>query len=350
MRILVAVAIVAGLLAPTHAAAALPRVRAVIVSATTGAKLAETTGAAPRPLAAAIGDGRGGFFAAGVSSVVRLRADGTLDTTFSAPVAGVVALTLTRGVLAAAGPAGLAFLNPLTGAAVHPALPLAPTGTRVFVGGIAASGPRVFVVGSTVRGENGSSQLAFGADVATGARTGFHPIVRTGIATGVAAAGSVVYLAGSFGRVGGAARCGIASVTAATGAVRPWRAETCLTESPYAMRATAHTLFLGRLHGFLAVRSDNGKRLSWSRRTSQAFASAGVASIAVSGQTVYLGTATSAAEVTIGGSARRGVVAIDTASGAVRPFQLKVAPYETGTALAVSGSRVLVAGSFSSTM
>ncbi len=163
---------------------------------------------------------------------------------------------------------------------MHPALPLAPAGTKVFVSSIAASGSQVFVVGSTQRGRNGSSQLAFGASAATGTRTAFHPIIRKGIATGVAASGSVVYLAGGFKTVGGARRCGLASVTAATGALRRWTSETCLTESPLAMTATASSLFVGRLHGFLAVRADTGKRLTWSRRISLAFHSAGVASLA----------------------------------------------------------------------
>ncbi len=60
-------------LVPVTSTAALPQVRAIVVSASSGAKLAEATGA-PRPLGAAIGDGRGGFFAAGGSGVTRLRA------------------------------------------------------------------------------------------------------------------------------------------------------------------------------------------------------------------------------------------------------------------------------------
>jgi hypothetical protein len=351
MRTLAAAAIALGVLVPAQAAAApttLPRIRAVIVSATSGAKLAETTGTAPRPFSTAIGDGRGGFFVAGADKLVRLRANGTLDPAFTGPVASIDALTLTRGVLVAAGPAGLAFLDPLSGAAVHPTLALAPAGTRVFVGAIAASGPLVFVVGSTIRGEGGSSQLAFGANVTTGTRTAFHPIVRKGIATGVAAAGNVVYLAGGFKRVGGAPRCGIASVTAATGALRSWQSSTCLPESPFAMKATAHTLFIGRLHGFLAVRADTGARLSWSRRTSQAFAASGVASLALSGHTLYLGTVGDASAVKIGSASRRGFLALDTTSGAVRPFQVQVGRFQNGKAVAVSGARVLAYGSFSS--
>jgi hypothetical protein len=351
MRSLLLAAIALVVLAPIQASAApttLPRIRAVIVSASTGAQVAETTGGAPRPFSTAIGDGRGGFFVAGAGTVVRMRADGTRDPAFSAPATPVTALALTRGVLVAAGPDGLGFLDPHTGAPLHPTLPLAPAGTRVAVMSIAASGPLVFVVGSNTRGENGGSQLAFGANVTTGERTAFHPIVRKGIATGVAAAGPVVYLAGGFRRVGGAVRCGIASVTAATGALRSWKPDACLPESPFAMKATANTLFIGRLHGFLALRADTGVRLSWSRRTSIAFSASGVASLALAGHTLYLGTVGDAGPVEIGSASRRGYVALDTTSGAVLPFQVRVGRFQNGKAIAVSGPRVLAYGSFSS--
>jgi hypothetical protein len=348
MRLAAVGALVALALLPVQSSAALPRIRAVIVSATSGAKLAETTGVAPRPLGAAIGDGRGGFFVSGAGGVVRIRANGTRDPSFTSTPATIVALVRTRGVLVTAGPAGLSFLDLATGAPVHPTLPLAPAGTHVFVSGLAASGPLVFVVGSNRRGNGGSSQLAFGANVTTGTRTAFHPIVRKGTAGAVAAAGAVVYLAGNFRLVGGATRCGIASVTAATGALRAWKPEACLTEPPSAMRATAHTLFLGHLHGFLALRSDTGRRLTWSRRTGKAFSSAGVGSLALSGHTLYLGTVADATAVELAGKTRSGFVALDSRSGAVLPFRVQAARFENGKAIAVSGARVLAYGSFSS--
>jgi hypothetical protein len=345
MRVVPAIAL--GLLAllPVPGSAALPRVRAILVASSTGTKLAETR--APRPLVAAIGDARGGFLVAGPQGVVRLTPAGAVDPSFSAASDQVVRLVLASGVLVTAGPAGLRFLDPETGAPVHPALPLAPAGTRVFVSSIAASGAQVFVVGSSVRGQDGSSQLAFGANARTGARTPFHPVIRSGIATGVAAAGPVVYLAGDFKTVGGAARCGLASVTAATGALRSWKAETCLTESPNAMTATPHALFLGRLHGFLAVRADDGRRLTWSARISRAFASVGVAALAQSGSTLYLGTVADAVPVMIAGGSRRGFAALNTANGALRPWKIAIAARQNGHVLAIAGTRVLASGSFS---
>ena len=113
------------------------------------------------------------------------------------------------------------------------------------------------------------------------------------------------------------------------------------------MTATAHTLFLGRLHGFLALRADNGRRLSWSRRISQSFASAGVAALAQSGRTLYLGSVADAASVTIGGSKRSGYAALNTANGALLPWRLAVATRQNGHVLAIAGPRVLVSGSFS---
>jgi hypothetical protein len=347
MRLAIAGALVALLLLPCASSAALPRLRAVIVSSATGAKLAETTGA-PRPLGSAVGDARGGFLVAGPQGVRRLRASGTVDPAFSAASGQVDRLALAAGVLVTAGPAGLRFLDPETGAPVHPALPLAPAGTKVFVSSIATSGKLVFVVGSTQRGQNGSSQLAFGANASTGTRTAFHPLIRSGIATGVAASGSVVYLAGGFRTVGGASRCGIASVWAGSGAVRGWRSARCVSESPLAMTATAHTLFLGRLHGFLAVRADNGQLLSWSQRVSQSFAAAGVAALVQLGHTLYLGTSADAAPVTIAGSRRSGFAALNTTNGALLPWRVSVAARQNGHVLAIAGSRVLASGSFSS--
>lgn len=346
MRLAIALALGSLTLLPASSAAALPRLRAVVVSSRSGAKLAETTGA-PRPLSSAAGDARGGFLVAGPQGVARLAPDGSVDPAFAAARGPVRVLALASGVLVTAGPAGLRFLDPRTGAPVHPALRLAPAGTAVFVSSIAASGSLVFVVGSTQRGRNGSSQLAFGANVRTGLRTAFHPVIRSGIATGVAASGSVVYLAGGFKTVAGAPRCGLASVTAATGALRAWRSETCLGESPLAMTATAGSLFLGRRHGFLAVRADNGRRLTWSRRISQAYASAGVAAFAQSGHTLFLGTSADAVPVRIAGRSRAGFAALNATNGALLPWRVRAAPRQNGHVLAVAGSRVLASGSFS---
>jgi hypothetical protein len=349
MRLAIAITIalaLGSLTLPASSAAALPRLRAVIISSTSGAKLAETTGA-PRPLSSAVGDARGGFLVAGPQGVARLARDGSVDPAFAAANSPTVQVALSAGVLVTAGPEGLRFLDPKTGAPVHPALRLAPVGTKVFVSSIAASGSLVFVVGSTQRGQNGSSQLAFGVNVKTGLRTAFHPVIRSGIATGVAASGSVVYLAGGFSTVGGAARCGLASVTAATGALRAWRSETCLGETPLAMTATPSSLFLGRLHGFLAVRADNGRRLTWSRRISQAYASLGVAALVQSGRTLYLGTSADAIPVKIAGQSRAGFAALNTTNGALLPWRVRVAARQNGHVLAVAGSRVLASGSFS---
>jgi hypothetical protein len=113
------------------------------------------------------------------------------------------------------------------------------------------------------------------------------------------------------------------------------------------MAATAHALFLGRLHGFLALRADNGRRLTWSARISRSFASAGVAALAQSGHTLYLGTVADAAPVTIGSSRRSGYAALNTANGALLPWRVAVATRQNGHVLAVAGARVLISGSFS---
>jgi hypothetical protein len=346
MKLVIATALAALVLVPAASEASLPRIRAVVVSATSGAKLAETTGSAPRPLSAAIGDGRGGFFAAGANGVVRLRADGTRDPGFTAPVDAVSRMVLASGTLVTASAAGLRFLDPRTGTERHPLLPLAPGGTKVFVGAIAASGPRVFVVGSTQRGSGGSSQLAFGSDVRTGLRTAFHPIVRNGVANQVAAFGQVVYLGGTFKHVAGVARCGIAAVGATTGALRPWKPEVCLGDSVYAMTASAHALYIGRLHAFYALRADSGRRLSWSSRVSKAVSGLGVSTLALAGRTLYLGTVAGARPVSIGGSTRAGYLALDTANGHLRAWRVTVARFQNSNAVAVSGARVLVSGSF----
>jgi hypothetical protein len=327
------------------ASASLPRIRAIVVSGTSGARLAETTGA-PRPLAAAIGDGRGGWFTAGANGVIRLRANGTVDAGFAGAGAPVALLARASGVLVTAGPAGLRFLDPATGAPVHPDLPFAPAGTTVSPSDIAASASIVFVVGSTQRARNGSSQLAFAVDARTGRRTAWHPVVRRGVAIGVAAFGSTVYLGGTFKTVGGAPRCGLAAVTTTTGALRPWRSATCLSEAPRDMIATAHSLFLGRLHGLFALRTDSGVELTWSTRVSKALWALGAGSLALSGHTLYVGTVADAGPASIGGQKRAGYLALDTTNGSLKPWQVRVARFQNGKLLSVSGSRVLAYGSY----
>jgi hypothetical protein len=345
MRLAIALALGTLVPLPATSSAALPRLRAIVVSSTSGARLAETTGA-PRPLSSAVGDGRGGFLVSGPQSIARLTSAGKLDPAFR-PASGPVArLVLASGVLVTAGPDVLRFLDPRTGAPVRPALRLAPFGTKVFVSSMAASGALVVVVGSTQRGRSGSSQLAFGANARTGKRTAFHPVIRRGIATGVAASGHVVYLAGGFKTVGGAARCGLASVTAGTGALRRWRPQVCLRESPLALTATASSLFVGRLHGFLALRADTGTLLSWSRRISRSYASVGVAALAQAGHTLYLGSSADAVPATIAGRRRAGYAALNTTNGALLPWQVRVAAHQNGHVLAVAGARVLASGSF----
>ena len=117
--------------------------------------------------------------------------------------------------------------------------------------------------------------------------------------------------------------------------------------SPLAMTATRNALFIGRLHGFLAVRADNGRRLSWSRRVSQAFSGVGIASLAQSGHTLYTVTVAGAVPVRIGGTTRAGFAAFDTTNGRLLPWRVRVARFQNGHVLAVSGARVL-AGSFRS--
>jgi hypothetical protein len=346
MRLVALVAFAVSLAVAAPASAALPRIRAIVVSSSTGAKAAETTGAAPRPLGGVIADGRGGFFASGTHGVVRLRADGTKDPAFVDADVSTGPLALAQGVVVAIGSAGLRFLDAHSGAAVHPVLPLAPSGTKVFASSIAASGSKVFVVGSTQRGQNGGSQLAFGADAATGRRTPWHPVIRKGVATQVAVSGSVVYLAGGFQTVGGAARCGLASVWAGTGAVRGWTSSTCSKETVYALVATPHSLFLGRLHGFLAERADTGAKLTWSTRTSLALTALGSGSLALAGHTLYIGTVADAQPVRIGGVQRAGYLALDTTNGNVLPWKVTVERFENGKAIAVSGARAVVYGSF----
>jgi hypothetical protein len=344
VAIATSLAVAAAVAAP--ASASLPRIRAIVVSSATGTKVAETTGAAPRPLGGVIADGRGGFFASGAHGVVRLRGDGTQDPAFVDADVSTGPLALARGVLVGIGPAGLRFLDAHSGAVVHPVLPLAPAGTQVFASSIAASGSQVFVVGSTRRGQNGGSQLAFGANAATGRRSAWHPVIRKGIATQVAVSGPVVYLAGGFETVGGAARCGLASVWAGTGAVRAWSSSTCSEETPYALLATPHSLFVGRLHGFLAVRADTGAKLTWSTRTSLALTALGAGSLALAGHTLYIATVADAQPVRIAGAQRAGYLALDTTTGRLLPWRVAVARFENGKAIAVSGTHAIVYGSF----
>ena len=72
----------------------------------------------------------------------------------------------------------------------------------------------------------------------------------------------------------------------------------------------------------------------------------GVAALAQSGHTLYLGSSADAVPVTIAGRRRAGYAALDTTNGALLPWQVRVAAHQNGHVLAVAGARVLASGSF----
>ena len=188
--------------------------------------------------------------------------------------------------------------------------------------------------GDTVLGGGAFSALggahrggAGAIDALTGAATKWDA-GTDGFATEIAQAGDTLYLAGPFKRFGGLPHNHIAAVNGTTGATLPWEGALPVAggQSVDALAVAGDKVFAAvfdKLHAIdIATRA---------RRTSTVKF---VEALAGAGPVVYLaGSFTS-----IGGVARKGLAAIDSATGTVLPWNPNIAGY--WTAVAVSGDSV----------
>ncbi len=260
---------------------------------------------------AVVSDGGDGWFAGGAFSTIgdvprpglaHLRADGSVDATFS--------VTLTGGSLVTS---------------------LVRAGTQLVIGGSFTAVNGVPRVGVAI------------LDSTTGAVLPVNPVIDGG-AYALAVSGSTLVVGGTFATAGGQPRANLAAFSLATGALLPgFIADT----DGRVTKAVASGGALFIVGGFSTV-SGTARlglaKLALSSGTIDALwnpgLGGGVSTLAVDGATVYVG----GSFTDFGGQPRANLAALDIATGAASPWRADTDGVVTG--LAVDGTSLFVAGAF----
>lgn len=188
---------------------------------------------------------------------------------------------------------------------------------------LGVGGSQVFVGGSfAVLGAKSRNHVA-AIDLTSGQVTDWDPNAPnlTGDASSggvrqLLVAGSTVYAAGSFSRIGGADRPGLAALDGATGIALAWNPQ--IAGSVYAMAASSTTLYVSGTvttvngqprSGLAAFDLVSGQPTTWAPSAPIG----GVVRLVATESTVYLGGALSS----VAGHTRNGVAALDAHSGAL---------------------------------
>lgn len=179
---------------------------------------------------------------------------------------------------------------------------------------------------------------------------GFVPMVLDGDVTAIALAGSTLYVAGTFTRVGWQPRAGFAAVDATTGALQAYApvltsATASVPGSVSSMMVLGSALYLGGNFtsfdgaarvGFAAIDLASRSLLPWDPQ-----ADCGGSIDAAIGNALYV----AGCFTQIGGAARTALAAIDATTANAQPFDPEP-DSSTITALVTDGSSVYVAGNF----
>jgi outer membrane protein assembly factor BamB len=334
--------------------------RAVVLDSSTGRVLA--TVELDGPILSASPDGHGGWYVGGsfkhVDGAVRKRlahldGEGRLDANWRPEANGnavsVRSLVVGHGRVFVAGDfafvnrrsrRGLAAFDLRTGrldSRWRPSGPAAATSLVFAAGHVVADG--------TVALDPTSGKTAWSIPLAASFEGG-------GVATATAS-GDRIYLAGIFSRVGGVARHGLAAVNARTGRVdrawrpRAWRVPFCPPcNGVTAVAASPTRIYVARSAGrsgsLVALDPTTGAprtgwRASFGGTTSEPVT---LNAVAVTGGRVFAGGVFRRAV----GVRRRGLAAFDARSARPRPTVTFDENSVNVTAVAASGSRVLVAG------
>jgi hypothetical protein len=328
----------------------------VLISASTGA-VDRAFPDADGFVEASVPDGRGGWIVGGLFrhigsvqrvGIARLRADGSLDRTWSARlpnIPNVLALARVGTRLYVGGVFGLVALDARTGAplAFHtPRFVLAPGGgTRVT--SVAVGAGRVYVTGGFERIGTAPRWSTAAFDARTGALTSWSPTIQKGEALTVAVGNGRVYLGGVFYGVGGRPRLNLAAVTPTTGAVTPW-APKIVADEVESLLVSGRTVLAGP-NGFGAFDAVTARQLPWSR---QVHYSAGA--FAAAGGIAYLGGDIRNPLVSVGGKSRHNLAAVNLRIGRFTSWAPNVAKYTAAMTLSVSGGTVLAGGAFTTTL
>ena len=303
-------------------------------------------------------DGAGGWFIAGGFSriggqardgLAHIRGDGTLDA-WNPGVAGTVFELAVAGSTVYAGGSftsiggqprtGLAALDATSGNATawNP-------GANGSVSALAVSASTIYV-GGTFTTIGGQSRYRMAAlDAATGSATAWNPnpasefpgfdpdpVLRT-----FTVSGSVVYVSGAFASVGGQPRDGLAALDAASGSATAWNPNPggAFSQAVASIAVSGATVYVGgsftsvggqERAGLAALDATSGSATAWNP-----IGRSSTRTVAVSGSTVYAG----------GGY---GVAALDAVTGAATAWNPQ--PNGAVNTLAVSGLKVYAGGIF----
>jgi len=272
-----------------------------------------TVGAVSGGVDAVVSDGRGGWFIGGefdhVGSVAcenlaHLTADGRLDRRFC--------------------------LDP-----DHIVLALALEGKTLYVGGAF----------DRIGGEQRSLIASLDAD--TGAINPWHPSVSGDHVEAIAVTGSTVYVGGRFTALGGAPRRNLAALDARTGTAVPWNPRP--NDLVFDITLLGSSLFVGgdftRLDdqprlGVAAFDAQTGQLTTWRADAASSLGTPDVSALAGSASTLYVGGLFDH----VGGLPRDGLAAVDSVTGAVRPWHPALSAL-TET-LVIAGDTVYAGGDF----
>jgi len=228
-----------------------------------------------------------------------------------------------------------------------------PTGA---INAMVLSGSTLYVGGSfsKIGGANRKGLAAL--DAGTGSALALSVDIAGGNVTTLALAGNTLYLGGRFSQVGGTARSMLAAVDIGSGAVQAWSPVPALTNniaSVQTLALSANGIYLGGYFDSVSgvARSSlaeldrtSGTVLPWNPAPGRG---ATVQQIVTNGSTVYVAGLFSS----IGNSARNAVAALSATDGSVQPWDAGLqSPGGASTvrAIVVGASAIYLAGSFSS--
>lgn len=227
----------------------------------------------------------------------------------------------------------------------------------VHVNALALSGATLYLGGDFTSVNGQPRQILAAVDAATGLLKDWNP--NAGDAqpyyqgvTALAVSGSTLYVGGGFTSIGGQPRKFLAALDAATGQVLPWDPNANSDEdSNYAVACLAVSgsrVYVGGFftkigsqtrRGMAAVDAATGALTDWNPNVTGSSGFPGVLALAVSGSRVYAGGDFNF----IGGKARNGLAALDASTnGTATDWDPKVSL--TVRALAVSGSTLYAGG------
>jgi hypothetical protein len=171
----------------------------------------------------------------------------------------------------------------------------------------------------------------------------------------LALSGQTLYVGGSFSSIGGQTRHDIAAIDTTNGQVTGWDPDAASVGRPGSVRALAasgQTVYAGgdfssiggrARNGIAALDAASGQATGWNPNPMATDARGTIGTLAVSGQTVYVG----GSFTSIGGQPRSGIAALDAATGAATSWDPNPnIAYGPVDALAVSGQTVFAGGDF----